>query len=58
MQGSDAPVFAAQQGKMKHIQLHSTLLARGVDVNKVGFRIVQANYTVVVYEKLLGSNIP
>jgi len=40
MQGSDAPVFAAQQGKMKHIQLHSTLLARGVDVNKVGFRIV------------------
>lgn len=52
MQGSGAPVSAAQQGSLKRIQLHSTLLARGADVNKVEFRTVQANYTVVVYEKM------
>ena len=46
IQGSGALIFAAQQGKLKNIEL---LLARGADVNKVEFVLLRLT---IMYEKL------
>ena len=46
IQRSGALIFAAQQGRLKNIEL---LLARGADVNKVEFVLLRLT---VMYEKL------